>query len=94
LRLAGRWLRGSRKEQWIFSARSYPRAFGERNQARAIWGMLAWATSQPRVRAIILDGAGDYEALDGLRDPGGRLRPVVASVARARAALAESSEGR
>lgn len=94
LRLAGRWLRASRKEQWIFSARSYPRAFGERNQARAIWGMLAWATSQPRVRAIILDGAGDYEALDGLRDPGGRLRPVVASVARARAALAESSEGR
>lgn len=94
LRLAGRWLRDSRKEQWVFSARAFPRAFGERNQERAIWGMLAWATSQPRVRAIILDGAGDYDALDGLRDPGGRLRPVVASVARARALLAESSEGR
>lgn len=94
LRLAERWMRGTPKEQWIFSARAYPRTFGERNQARAIWGVLAWATSQPRVRTVIVDGAGDYEALVGLRDPGGRLRPVVASVARAREALAESSEGR
>lgn len=94
LRLAERWLRASRRDQWVFSARAFPRAFGERNQERAIWAMLAWATSQPRVHAIILDGAGDYDALQGLRDPGGRLRPVVASVARARAALAETSEGR
>jgi hypothetical protein len=94
LRLAERWLRASRKDQWVFSARAFPRVFGERNQERATWGMLAWATSQPRVRAIILDAAGDYETLDGLRDPGGRLRPVVGRVARAREALAETSERR
>lgn len=94
LRLAERWMRATSKEQWVLSARAYPRTFGERNQERAIWGVLAWATSQPRVRTVIVDGAGDYESLVGLRDPGGRLRPVVASVARAREALAETAESR
>lgn len=94
LRLAERWMRTNGKEHWVFSARAYPRTFGERNQERAIWGILAWATSQPRVRTVIVDGAGDYESLVGLRDPGGRLRPVVVSVARAREALAETAEGR
>lgn len=94
LRLATRWMRETRKEQWIFSARAYPVSFGEQNQERAIWGVLAWATSQPRVSTVIVDGAGDYESLVGLRDPGGRLRPVVASIARAREQLAETAEGR
>lgn len=94
LRLAERWMRPVRKEHWVFSARAYPRTFGERNQERAIWGVLAWATSQPRLSTVIVDGAGDYEALVGLRDPGGRLRPVVTSVARAREALAETVEER
>lgn len=93
-RVAERWMRRSRKEQWIWSARAYPRTFGEGNQARAIWGVLAWATRQPRVRTVIVDGAGDYESLVGLRDPGGRMRPVVAAVARARRALDETAEGR
>lgn len=93
-RLAERWMRGSRKEQWIWSVRAYPRTFGEGNQARAIWGVLAWATRQPRVSTVIVDGAGDYESLVGLRDPGGRMRPVVAAVARARRALDETAEGR
>ncbi len=94
LRLAERWMRRSRKEQWIWSARAYPRTFGEGNQARAIWGVLAWATRQPRVRTVIVDGAGDYESLVGLRDPGGRLRPTVFTVERARRALDETAEGR
>ncbi|MEP7382746.1 MAG: hypothetical protein ABI910_13740, partial [Gemmatimonadota bacterium] len=93
-RLAERWMRRSRKDQWIWSARAFPRTFGEGNQARAIWGVLAWATRQPKVRTVIVDGAGDYEALVGLRDPGGRLRPVVGSVARARRAVDETAEGR
>ena len=93
-RLAERWMRRSRKDQWIWSVRSFPRTFGEGNQARAIWGVLAWATRQPKVRTVIVDGAGDYEALVGLRDPGGRMRPVVSSVARARQAVDETAEGR
>jgi hypothetical protein len=76
LRLADRWMRRSTKEQWIFSARAFPRTFGEGNQERAIWGIVAWATSQAKVRAVIVDGAGDYEAVVGLRAPGGRLRPA------------------
>jgi len=93
LRLAERWMRPSRKEQWVWSARAFPRTFGEGNQARAVWGVLAWATRQPKVRTVIVDGSGDYEAMVGLRDPAGRLRPVVASVARARQAVDESAEG-
>lgn len=94
LRLAERWMRPSRKGQWVWSARAYPRTFGEANQQRAIWGVLAWATRQAKVRGVIIDGASDYESSDGLRDPGGRLRPVVATVTRARAAIDETAEGR
>ncbi|MCC6928019.1 MAG: hypothetical protein IT359_03400 [Gemmatimonadaceae bacterium] len=94
LRLAERWMRRTTKEQWVFSARGYPRTFGERNQERALWGVVAWATTQPRMRAVIIDGAGDYDTLDGLRAPGGRLRPAATTVARAAQALAESTEGR
>ena len=94
LRVAARWMKGSRKEQWVFSVRSFPRVFGEANQERAIWGTLAWATREPQVRAVIVDGAGDYNELVGLRAPGGRLRLVVASVNRARRALDEATNAR
>ncbi|MCC6770483.1 MAG: hypothetical protein IT360_04660 [Gemmatimonadaceae bacterium] len=94
LRLAERWMRSSRKGQWIWSARAYPRTFGEANQQRAIWGVLTWATRQAKVRGVVIEGASDYEASVGLRDPGGRLRPVVATVTRARAAIDETAEGR
>lgn len=94
LRVAERWMKRSRKEQWVFSARSFPRVFGETNHARAIWGTLAWATSQPRVRAVVVDGSGDYDELVGLRTPGGRLRQVVATVIQARRALEEAADSR
>lgn len=94
LRVAARWMKGSRKAQWVFSIRSFPRVFGEANQDRAIWGTLAWATSEPQLRAVIVDGAGDYDELIGLRAPGGRLRQVVASVDRARRALDEARDAR
>ena len=94
LRLAERWMRRTSKEQWVFSARGYPRTFGEGNQERALWGVVAWATTQAKVRAVIIDGAGDYDTLDGLRAPGGRLRPAATTVARAVQTLAESTEGR
>ncbi|MEO6444872.1 MAG: hypothetical protein ABIZ91_11890 [Gemmatimonadaceae bacterium] len=93
-RVAARWMQRSRKPQWVFSARAFPRTFGEANQARAIWATLAWATRQSQVRGVIVDGAGDYETLVGLRAPSGRLRPAVAMVDRVRRALAEAAEAR
>jgi len=91
IRAAERWMRGTTKDQWVFAARGYPRLFGEANHERGIWATLAWATTQRRVKALIIDGAGDYEALVGLRAPGGRLRPVTAAVDRARRALEEAT---
>lgn len=91
MRIAERWMRQTQKEQWVFAARGYPRLFGEANHERGIWGTLAWATTQRRVKALVIDGAGDYESIVGLRAPGGRLRPVVAVVDRARKALEESA---
>jgi len=89
--VADRWLRASRKPVWVAARGAYPRLFGDRNQARALWGTLAWATSQARVQGFIIDGAGDYDALTGLRAPGGRLRPALAMLARAKRMLAETS---
>jgi hypothetical protein len=89
--VAERWMRGNRKPHWVFAAAGYPRTFGERSQEQAIWGTLAWATSQARVFGAIVEGAGDYDALNGLRAPGGRLRPATFAVERARRALAEAA---
>ena len=91
LRTAERWMRHSRKEQWVFAARGFPLVFGERNQERTLWGALAWATRQPGLKAFIVDGAGDYDRLTGLRAPNGRLRPAVAKLDRARRALDEAA---
>lgn len=89
LRAAERWMSASRKPHWVIARGAYPRLWGERNQERALWGTLAWATRQPLVRGFIVDGAGDYEAITGLRAPGGRLRSAVDMLARARRALWE-----
>jgi hypothetical protein len=91
LRVADSWMRDSRLTHWIFGVGANPRVFGERGQERAVWGALAWATSQPRVQALIVDGAADNEDLVGLRAPGGRLRPTVATIDRARRALEEAA---
>jgi hypothetical protein len=90
LRAADRWIRTTRKEQWIFATGGYPLAHGEESQQRAIQGVLAWATAHATVRGIIIDGAGDYDRITGLRAPGGRLRPALATLQRAIEALAET----
>ncbi len=87
---AQRAMQGSGKPVWVTVHGAPPRLFGERNQERAVWGELAWATSQPRVVGFIFDGAGDYDTLTGLRAPGGRLRPAVATLAAAKRTLAEA----
>ena len=90
LRAADRWMARSTKEHWVFAAGETPATHGERNQARALWGTLAWATSRPRVRGLLVRAAGDYDAVNGIRAPGGRLRPVADIVRRAQTLLAES----
>jgi hypothetical protein len=87
--VADRWLENVRKPAWVLGTGAYPRLFGERNQGASLWGMLAWATTLPRVGGFVADGAGDYDALTGLRAPGGRLRPATDVLARVRKILAE-----
>jgi hypothetical protein len=43
------------------------------------------------VEVVVFDGAGDYEALTGLRTSGGQLRSAVAALHRARRALEETA---
>lgn len=91
MRAADRWMRSvPNKEHWVFAAGEAPNTHGERNQARALWGTLAWATSRPRIRGVLVQSAGDYDASNGLRAPGGRLRPVADVFRRAHTLLAES----
>lgn len=90
LRTAGRWMRDTRKSHWVFAAGGFPMSHGERSQTAAVWGTLAWATRQPSVHGVIVDGAGDYEAMTGLRAAGGRLRPTASLVARAVVTLGET----
>jgi hypothetical protein len=91
MQLAERWMSaaGSKKPHWVFSATGFPVAHGEPAQERAIWGELAWATGNPRIRGIVVNEAGDYGDARGLRTIGGRLRPAAAMVVRASHALRE-----
>lgn len=93
-RVASSWLRGAQRPLWVLGGGTSPRIFGERAQELAAWSVVTWATSQPRSRGVILDSAGDYDALTGFRAPSGRLRGVVGAVERARRLLAESSAAR
>jgi hypothetical protein len=91
LHVADRWMRGSTKNHWVFSSGAYPATHGETSQARALWGTLAWATSHEPVKGFIVESAGDYDTVTGLRAPGGRIRPALATLERAVAAMAETA---
>ncbi len=90
LHVADRWMRGSAKNHWVFSG-AYPVTHGESSQARALWGTLAWATSHASVKGLVVESAGDYDTATGLRAPGGRIRPALATLERAVAAMAETA---
>ena len=91
LHVADRWMRGATKNHWVFSSGAYPVTHGESSQARALWGTLAWATSHEPVKGLIVESAGDYDSVTGLRAPGGRIRPALAALERAVAAMAETA---
>jgi hypothetical protein len=91
LHVADRWMRASTKNHWVFGAGGFPVTHGEMSQARALWGTLAWATSEASIKGLIVESAGDYDVVTGLRAPGGRVRPALATLERAVAAMAETS---
>ncbi|HZS61041.1 MAG TPA: hypothetical protein VFA43_17330 [Gemmatimonadaceae bacterium] len=94
MRSADRWIAAagqSQKENWIFATYGYPVSHGEINQERAIWSTLAWATSRPAVKGVIVADAADYGAVTGLRAPSGRLRHAANAVARAAKSLRETA---
>ena len=90
---ADRWMResGSTKEHWVFAAGGFPEAHGEASQERAIWAALAWATSRPQIKGLIVSEAGDYGSITGLRAPDGHLRRATFAVMRAMRGMRESA---
>jgi hypothetical protein len=96
LRAADRWMRvadsaaGRAKPHWVFAVGGYPTAHGDLSQERAVRHTLAWATARASVRGMIVTEPGDYYTSTGLRASTGRLRRVVASLARASRGLQEA----
>ena len=93
LHAADRWLRlaPGTKPVWVLPASGYPGAHGERSQARALWGAIAWASARERVKGVVVADAGDYAGRTGLRAPGGRLRSAAAVITRAERGLRETA---
>lgn len=90
---ADRWMLASRsrKAHWVFAAGGYPEAHGEASQTRAVWASLAWATSRPAIKGLIVSEAGDYGVIRGLRAADGRLRRATFAVMSAMRGLRESA---
>jgi hypothetical protein len=90
---ADRWMQASRsrKPHWVFAAGGYPEAHGEASQMRAIWAALAWATSRPAIKGLIVSEAGDYGVIRGLRAADGHLRRATFAVMNAMRGLRESA---
>src|SRR3954466_6535712 len=94
IRVAQRWLRmyPTPKEHWVFAAGGYPMLHGEQNQERAIWAVLAWATTETPIKGLVVYESGDYNTVLGLRAPSGRLRPATAAILRAEKGLKASAQ--
>ncbi len=60
------------------------------SQERAIWAALAWATSRPAIKGIVVNEAGDYGTITGLRAPDGHLRRATYAVMAAMRAMRET----
>jgi len=90
---ADRWMRESRspKEHWVFAAGGFPEAHGEASQERAVWAALAWATSRPAIKGLIVSEAGDYGSITGLRAPDGHLRRATFAVMAAMRGVREAA---
>ncbi len=90
---ADRWMREARslKDHWVFSTGGFPEAHGEASQERAVWAALAWATSRPAIKGLVVAEAGDYGSIRGVRAADGHLRRVAFAVMRAIKGLRETA---
>ncbi len=90
---ADRWMRESRstKDHWVFATGGFPTAHGEASQEQAIWDALAWSTSRPLIKGLIVAEAGDYGSIRGIRAADGHLRGVAFAIKRAIKGLQESA---
>ena len=90
---ADRWMResASTKDHWVFAVGGFPEAHGEASQERAVWGALAWATSRPQIKGVIVAEAGDYGTIRGIRAADGHLRRVTFALMRAKKGLRETA---
>ena len=90
---ADRWMRESKstKDHWIFAAGGFPTAHGEASQEQAVWDALAWATSRPLIKGVIIAEPGDYGSMRGIRAANGHLRGVAFAIKRAIKGLQESA---
>ncbi len=90
---ADRWMRESRstKDHWVFAVGGFPEAHGEASQERAVWGALAWATSRPQIKGVIVAEPGDYGTIRGVRAADGHLRRVTFALMRAKKGLRETA---
>ena len=94
LRVAQRWMMQfpNPKEHWVFAAGGYPLVHGEENQRLAIKAVLAWATSEPAIKGLVVYEGGDYYTLRGLRAAGGRLRPATWEIIKSQKGLKSSAQ--
>ena len=90
---ADRWMRESRstKDHWVFAVGGFPQAHGEASQERAVWAALAWATSRPQIKGVVVAEAGDYGTIRGIRAADGHLRRVTFALMRAKKGLRETA---
>jgi hypothetical protein len=93
-RAADRWMDAHPpvKPHWVLGTGGYPLAHGEESHALAIWATLAWATSHPQIRGVLVMEASDYGEAMGLRAPNGRYRQAATSVRRALNGLRETED--
>ncbi|MES2178954.1 MAG: hypothetical protein V4550_13930 [Gemmatimonadota bacterium] len=90
---ADRWMReaGSTKDHWVFESGGFPEAHGEASQERAVWSALAWATSRPLIKGLVVAESGDYGTISGVRAADGHLRKVAFAIMRALRGLRETA---
>ena len=90
---ADRWMRESQstKDHWVFEVGGFPEAHGEASQERAVWSALAWATSRPSIKGLIVAESGDYGTIRGVRAADGHLRKIAFAIMRAMKGLRETA---
>ncbi|MFO0269324.1 MAG: hypothetical protein ACK53W_02110 [Gemmatimonadota bacterium] len=80
----------SARRYWLRGSGAVPAAHGARSQRQAVRGVLAWATSEPRVRGAIVADATDHGSLDGLRTAARLWRPGAGTVLQAGRSIRET----